>query len=238
MLKTIDIKVVKDPQITAKMLCEYNEASALARLNILKSCKVKNPAVIAISKRYGDARDLIIGCLQHSFEFMEVLKVYAGDLRKKSRTVTGKSSENLILCAEALEKFYAMDDLLTKRFNHMSMRNAGSIKGKKLLINGVIVSARPEILLSNDSGLSTHGFIKLCFNKTKPLNDSIGQGIASLSRRYFKEVEGLDLLPEDCIVIDVFANKVFCAPKRDKRIIDGLSACCAEIADRWEKITL
>ena len=40
------------------------------------------------------------------------------------------------------------------------------------------------------------------------------------------------------MVIDVFAGKIYCAPKAEKRAFKMLEACCGEIYDRWEKISI
>jgi hypothetical protein len=218
------------------MLCEYAESSAITRKSILKACKIKDPAAISISKRYNQAEDLITACLEHSFEYLEILEEYAKDLRQKSKTLTGKQSERTLLCAEALERFYKMENRLQALFKKFVINSSLNIKSRKIQINNVSVSIRPELILSIDGGGTRVGFIKLCFCKTKPLTDTIAHGIAALGRFYFKSVKNQDFKPENCIVIDVFANKIFFAPKNDKRILNLLSACCREIADRWDKI--
>lgn len=235
MLKTSTIKIIKEPRITAKMLCEYNEASALARMSILKRSKIMSPAVLAISKRYSDAKDFICTGMQHSFDFLEILVDYAKDLRAKAKKFGGKDAENMILCAEALEKFYKMDKVLHRKLNALVLRDASSAKGKSLNINGTTVSIRPEIMIYDQLGEAI-GFIKLCFSKSEILKPSIAMGTASLGRLYFAEKELLSLNPENCIVIDIFANQIHTTPKNTKRILDQLRACCAEIADRWDKI--
>jgi hypothetical protein len=236
MLKTISVTIVKEPKISAKMLCEYNESSALGRKSILKACKIKAPAIISISSRYNQAEDLISECLEHSLEYLDILKDYSKDLRKKSKTLSGKKAENTLLCAEALEQFYKMDKKLQPLFKGYVLNNTVNVRGRKIIINKVSVSIRPEVMLSIEGGTTTVGFVKLCFCKSKPLKESIAEGIASLGRMYFREIRKMDFEPQVCIVIDVFANKIFTAPKRDKRTLDALDACCAEIADRWDKI--
>jgi hypothetical protein len=236
MLKTIDVVIVKDPKISAKLLCEYAEASAMGRNGIIKSCKIKDPRVITISKRYNPAQDFISDCLEHSFDFIEILKNYAADLRKESKKISGKKADNLLLCAEALEKFYKMEMVTKRVFGKYTINNTSHLQGRKVMINAVAVSVRPEMMLSLDSGGTEVGFIKLCFSKTKEIKNSIAHGIAAIGRLYFSEVKNQDFKSENCYVIDVFANKIHIAPKSDKRILEGYRACCSEIADRWDKI--
>jgi len=236
MLKTLDVVIVKEPKISAKLLCEYAESSAVRRNSILKSCKIKEPAVVAISQRYNQAQEFISDCLERSFDFIEILKTYAEDLRKESKKTSGKKADNMLLCAEALEKFCKMEKMAQRVFGKYIINNSSHIKGQKIKINGVDISIRPEIMLSIDGGLTPVGFIKLCFNKTKEVKSSIAQGIAAIGRLYFCEIKKEDFKPENCFVIDVFANKIYIAPKNDKRILDGYRACCIEIADRWGKI--
>ena len=82
--KTYVATIVEEPKMSVKQLCEYAEANAHGRLSILKACKVKSPAVVAIARRYNDAEDLIATFLEHSADLYSVLKNYANDLRKAS----------------------------------------------------------------------------------------------------------------------------------------------------------
>lgn len=111
-------------------------------------------------------------------------------------------------------------------------------KHRKIVINRVKISIRPELMICGVDGSEHTGFIKLYFGKTKPLGKAIGESMACMGKHYFKEVEGLDFKNKNCVVIDVFANEIYTAPSSYKRTIQQLSCCCTEIADRWDKIEL
>src|ERR1700749_3807948 len=114
MLKTFEVVIVKHPKISAKQLCEYAEATANGRLSILKACKIKNPAIVAIARRYNEAEELISTFMQHSRGFYSILNDYAKDLKKKASTKIEKEKENLEACGEALIAFYGMEKKLQK----------------------------------------------------------------------------------------------------------------------------
>lgn len=236
MFKTYEAVIVKQPKISTKQLCEYAEATASGRLSILKACKIKNPGVIAIARRYNEAEDLICTFMEHSMGFYAILLDYAKDLRKNSLKKTGKDKENTLACAEALEAFYNMNLQLQSLLEDAVLRNSTSNSSNKLKIKGVTISIRPEIKISRDAGDTECGFVKLYFGKTTPLTKTMGENMAMLGRYYFRQVHGVDYERQNCIVIDVFARKIYCAPKAEKRALYNLEACCTEIADRWEKI--
>jgi len=236
MLKTFEMVVVKQPKISAKQLCEYAEATANGRLSILKACKIKKPGIIAISRRYNEAEELICTFMAHSRGFFSVLKDYAKDLKKKSSTKIDKEKENLEACAEALEAFYQLDAKVQHQFADMLLRCTLSDRTHKFMLGNVTISIRPELMTSADSGLSECGFVKLYFGKTTALTKTMGENMATLGKYYFQHVRKKDFERENCIVIDVFAGQIYHAPKAEKRTLKNLEACCAEIADRWEKI--
>jgi hypothetical protein len=237
MLKTITTTINEEPKITAKLLCEYAEtSSAIKRQSILESCKIKSPGVISILLRYNPAAEIISECMAHSFDYLDILKSYAKDFREKSKILKDKKSEYALSCAEGLEEFYKLEKSLKRLLKGIIINNTINLKGRKINLSGVDVSIRPEMMLSKDIGTVQIGFIKLCFCKTKPLTESVAHGIAALGRLYFLKKESMDFEPENCIVIDVFANKIYHAPKSDKRIIYLLEASCLEIIDRWDKI--
>jgi hypothetical protein len=80
--------------------------------------------------------------------------------------------------------------------------------------------------------------VKLYFGKTSPLTKTMAENMALLGKYYFNEFHKMDFKRENCIVIDVFANNIYCAPKAEKRTFKMLEACCEEISDRWEKILI
>lgn len=236
MLKVLSPTIVEEPQLSAKMLCEYAEATAITRASIIRAAKIRDYGIISIMRRYNEAEELISYCMECSFDFLDILKNYSKDLKKKSDTLTGRDKQNMISSSEAILAFFNLDSKLHKLLDGLIINNTLKNKGHKILINGVKISIRPELGLSTDAGTTPVGFIKLCFCKTKPLKKSIAEGMAVLGRYYYKKVKGLDFDPANCIVIDVFAREIYSAPQRDKRTLSLLAACCDEIADRWDKI--
>jgi len=236
MLKTLTVAIVEEPKISAKMLCEYSESSALTRKNILKSCKEKDSAAMAASIRYTQAQNAISDFLEHSFDFTDALRYYAKNIRIESKNLSGKKAEYAVSCAEAIDKFCEMEKQIKSLFKDFIINNTIKLKWERISISGVDISIRPEVMLYTDSGITPSGFVKLCFCKSKPMKETVAKSIAALGRFYFREKKDIDFKPVNCIVIDVFAKKIYSGNKSEKRLIDILKECCAEIADRWDKI--
>ena len=229
MLKTFT--AVKEPRMSAKMLCEYAEASALTRARIIRDCKFKKPF---ITSRYNLAEEYASEFLSKAIDYPESLKYRAADLKKQSKTLLGYKEEHVMSCSYALEMLYNMNDKL--RVLKPFVLRVEENNSRKMKLKEVQVSIRPELMLCDEGGLSFCGFIKLYFGKTTPLSKTVAESMASLGKYCFKEKEGLDFKNKLCFVIDVCAGEIYTAPTTFKRNISQLEACCSEIKDRWDKI--
>lgn len=237
MLKTLEVVIISEPRISAKLLCEYYEANPETRAEIIKSCKIKDPRGISISQRYNQAQEIISEFMANSLGFEDALENYVDHLKKLSKNAPEKKAQRLLLCAEAVEKFAKMGKATNRAFNKFIINNTSHMKGQKVKIKGVNVSIRPEMALSVDGGLTQVGFIKLIFSKTKEIETTVARGVAVLARLYYKEVKKQKFKSEYCYVIDVFANKIYVAPENDEEILDGYRVCCFEIAHKWNLIS-
>ena len=222
---------VKEPRMSAKMLCEYAEASALTRASIIKDCKFKKPF---ITSRYNLAEEFASEFLSKAIEYPEILKSRAKDLIKLSKTLTGYKEEHILSCSFALNMLYNMHDKLHV-LQPFVLRTEENIS-RKMKLREVQVSIRPELMLYEDEGLTYSGFVKLYFGKTTPLRKTVAESMACLGKYYFKEKESLDFKNKHCFVIDVCAGQIYTAPTTFKRTIAQLEACCSEIKDRWDRI--
>jgi hypothetical protein len=222
---------VKEPRMSLKMLCEYREASPIGRNSIIKDSKFNKPFV---SARYNEAEAFISEYLAKTRDYPEILMDRANELKKASSKLLDMKKDHALSSAYALEKFFKMFPKL-KLSSDLIIRAEDGVS-RKININGVKISIRPELMICDYSGLDYSGFIKLYFGKNKPLTKTIAESMACLSKHYFKQNEGLDFNDKNCYVVDVCNGTIYKSPKSYKRIIQELEYCCSEIADRWDKI--
>jgi hypothetical protein len=138
------------------------------------------------------------------------------------------------LCTEAIESFLDLPDY--DCVQDMTTQVAAN-DPPKLLIAGVSVSVRPEVILrGNDkNGKPTVGAIKLYIGKSNPLTEESASYITTTVHQYVEEqiANGVAVVYQKCSVLDVFAQKCFTAPKSYVRRRRDIEAGCEEIARAW-----
>ncbi len=106
--------------------------------------------------------------------------------------------------------------------------------------SGVAISVRPDVLLrrTGRDGEPSAGAIKLHFAKTSPLDERAAEYVGVILHEYgelFLSHLGLATY-RNFFVIDVFAQRIYSAPRAWVRRRSEVDAACEEIASRWEKI--
>lgn len=104
-------------------------------------------------------------------------------------------------------------------------------------IRGVTVSIRPELFLELEGrgGTLQHGVVKLYFSKTHRLDEHAAGVISAVMLEKAELSMAGKISREHVLVIDVFGQKVFEAPKSTKRFFNEAVAACEEIAFAWER---
>ncbi len=142
-------------------------------------------------------------------------------------------AHRLALCAEALQRCRVSAQELAAR----AVASPAEADLPPLVLGGVDVNVRPEVLLrSVDSqGTMRSGLLKLYFSKHTPLDARSGQYIATVLQRYAEErLEQRGLVDPRLIgVFDVFAGRLFQAPRARQRRMNDVVLACEEIAARW-----
>lgn len=116
----------------------------------------------------------------------------------------------------------------------------GETNPEKLLVAGVRVSVRPEILLraSGRGGITRLGALKIYIGKTHRLGERGGEYAATVLRRYLEEHhsdEG-EVDHRLCLVLDVFDRKLHHAPRAYVRRMRDIEAACRELLLHWEDV--
>lgn len=223
------IQVVrKSPRISVNKLGEYMVASPRRRRRIIQDQKEPHEFVVA---RYRDAEEVIGEFLRSGADDDAAVQEAIQRLQFKPKksdwdTTTAK------LCAGALEAFLeVLDDL-----NLAGDAVVRDFSRHPLRLAGVAISVRPEIILrQKEPGAATKmGAIKLCFSKTKRLQEESASYIGAVLQEYMRSVyPDRQVVRERCQVVDVFGRRVFEAPRAHKTRLEDVSAACEEIARAW-----
>ncbi|MCP3161442.1 hypothetical protein [Myxococcus qinghaiensis] len=144
-------------------------------------------------------------------------------------------AHRLALCAEALQRcLLAADDLAS-----CAIASPADMDPAPLEVAGVSVKVRPEVLLRgvDARGQMRSGVLKLYFSKHVPLDERAGQYIATVLHRFAEErlEQRGPVDPRLVGVFDVFAGRLFMAPKSQQRRLNDVLLACEEIAGCWNR---
>lgn len=144
-------------------------------------------------------------------------------------------AHRLALCAEALQRCLAASDDLTSH----AIASPADMDPPPLELAGVAVKVRPEVLLRSvdTRGQMRSGLLKLYFSKHAPLDERAGQYIATVLQHFAEErlEQRGPVDPRLVGVFDVFAGRLFMAPKARQRRMNDVVLACEEIAGRWDR---
>ena len=140
--------------------------------------------------------------------------------------------QDLALSAEALDLFLNFVDEIDLRKFSVSRSAEGA---PTINIAGVAVSVRPELHLRVAGSNTVAGAVKLYISKRGPLEDDAALYVGSILHQYMNEVltPGAKIEAKNCMVIDVFAQRIYTAPSSFKQRRRDIVAACEEIVRAW-----
>lgn len=140
--------------------------------------------------------------------------------------------QDLVLSAEALDLFLNLVDEIDLRKFSVSRSTEGA---PPMNIAGVTVSVRPELYLRIAGGDALAGAVKLYISKRGPLADDAALYVGTLLHQYMNEVlaSGAKVEAKNCMVIDIFAQRIYTAPASYKHRRKDILAACEEIVLAW-----
>lgn len=216
-----------NPRISLNKLAEFIIAKPGRQQRIIKEQKKPNDFIVA---RYGLASNAISNYIlqPHGFSLQSAIDAIA-----PLATDSDWTKQNAELCQAALIRFMAMTENLSW---HGLTPTAGDNYSPKMVLGGVDISVRPEIILKN--GNKTVGGIKLYINKGTPLNQDSGGYVSTVLYRYLSEVLSTesDVNRSTCMVVDVFGQSIYYAPKAYKRTMADVEAACRHISILWDAL--
>jgi hypothetical protein len=219
---------MKKPRISINKLGEYLTATPSRRKRIVEDQQDPKPF---ITKRYGDAREQIVGYLASDMtddstilQAAENLKVHSGgtDFCEQDRCASSEAIHSFLEASENLD----LDGLVAVPVS--------SNESSTMDVAGVTISMRPDAILKDKETGEVKGCVKLHFPKTTPLNEQGGEYVATALRVHLGNSHAA-VDPNKCFVVDVPTKQVYSAPKAFKRKMNDISAACEEIDVRWKK---
>ena len=215
------------PRITLNALAEYMTASASRRRTIL--AEQRDPKAFRVAY-YAEAEAAIVSALSDG------RSVDALDEGRKrvlalpvSKEWDASRRQTQLEALEAARSFLRTDEaakLPTLALNHR--------KSQTLPVGRVAISVRPELFISSASG-TVVGALKLFFSKTTAMAEERARYAGALLHLYTEVAlaAGPNADCSNCFVVDVFAKKVFTAPRTFRRRRLDINAACEEIAAGW-----
>lgn len=214
------------PRVAMNSLAEYLTASAGRRRAII--AEQKSPKTFRVAY-YADAEDAIIGAITGQLSHVPLdsgrAKILVARVSKPWDIARRDTQLEAIESVRTFLQTAGADPLRDLSFVRRRM--------SPLLVGGVAVSVRPELLVEAAAGVVV-GAVKLFFSKGATLNDERSRyagAILQMAVEGLKDAQDVDY--RRCLVLDVFAQRLHQAPRTSRRRRQDVEAACAEIETMW-----
>lgn len=220
----------ENPCVSVNQLGQYLTGTPSLRKRIIQAQKnpvdpqyLRYPAAAqAITEYLCDGRD-------------EVILRYHQRRLLNTQPESDFDAQRLALCAEALHRCLAVSD----EFAVHAIASPADQDPAPLEVAGVAIKVKPEVLLRgvDARGHMRSGVLKLYFSKHAPLDERAGQYIATVLQLFAEErlEQRGPVDPRLVGVFDVFAGRLFVAPRARQRRLNDVTLACEEIAGRWDR---
>lgn len=228
-MSTHPIEVRAEPRVTVTKLAEYLVATAVRRKSIIQD--QREPSAFKVA-RYTDAERAITEYITAGFDESILDRAAARLALHEPRSEFDE--QRVQLCREALRLIRGIP--LADELEGATVRAATS-SPHTLSFGRVTVSVRPELVLKFVDGKNRErrGAIKLCFSKTHPLNKDSGEYVGAIVHQHaLLGPDGEAVDHRRVLAVDVFAQRIFTAPKAIKTRLKDVAAACEEISIRWD----
>jgi hypothetical protein len=222
-----------DLRISVNKLGEYLVAKAGRRLTIISDQKHPRDFIVA---RYSAVFDAVARCLAANGDPRIIREAV-----EKLYDVTPKGmwhQQDIELSVEALDLFLNLID----EIDFSGFDVARAIDGADdLVVDKVTISVKPDLYLRDKATKECRGVVKLSIlkghkakNDDKPNNEA-ALYVGTVLHQYANEVLSPKekIAPMNCLVIDVFGQRVHQAPKSFAKRRGDVRAACREIARGW-----
>ena len=234
--RTRTVTLRPEPRISVNKLGEYLIAGASRRRQILRD--QKRPPDFKII-RYADAQQAIADYFLTRHSDPDVLARHLSRLNNWSRGIGDSDfdAQKNQSCRDAIQAFAGMTGKLD--FPGLTI-TAGRTNWPKLTKAGVTVSVHPDFVLHgvDRAGKPFVGGLKVHISKTFAFNDPCGEYVGTMLHEFVEThmARRTATSYRHCYVLDVFAAKLFVAPKNFIRRRSDVEAACEEITILWDSI--
>lgn len=220
------------PHISANKLGEFMFATQAKKRSILKTIKFPSPFK---SGRYPEPQSAFVNFMTDPNHNPSIFEQKKNQLNLKA-AVSDYAKANKINCLAAIDHIVAsIDTLLAGQLKYVGQKKLTNEDYDKA-INNVTLHLKPTVLLEDKKTGEVKGFIKLVFSKSRVIDHLEAQTILSAIKSHLEELHDITLQPANCILLDVFRQRKFQAPKFSQVNKTQLRMLCAEIAELWPTI--
>lgn len=229
-------KVVYEPKLSLKQLAAYPLATAKGKANILG--KAKFPGSY-IPRFYEEARKFICHTFNANFLdtdiYFEEFERHAKMLLNEAVSLEKDKRKNKICSSNALSEMRNLNSMLEPILNNFVLNSNLRNTREHLYIQDVKIGCMADILLYENGGLTFTGFMKFNFTKA-PLKKREAEYMLYAIKLFFERKLEVNLKDKNCILVDVFAHKLYIA-ETDLEIDLSIKKSCREIKESWDLIT-
>lgn len=218
-------------QISANQLAQFATATKAAKKRILKQQIIPNPFLIPwYQKAKGGIKKYLSNVadktpLEDAITFL-----------KKRIPENDRQKIDIRVSIEALEvmKKIRLPKILSE-IKYEVLLN----KKKSITINNVDIKLAPELIIKGKyKGEDVYGAIKIHICKGAPFDLNQSRYVSTLIYRYLKKEynqSGERILPELCISLDVFGERVVSAPATQFKDLIVIKKICEEVKELWPR---
>jgi hypothetical protein len=224
--------VVKPPSISLNKLAEFMTANPARQRQILKDQKYPTEFK---GMYYKDASESIGQVIAGNLEDLSPLSNQKAVLEQITTDKVG-TNRRIQSNIDAIEGFEAMLDQVKLVGAKPTL---GSHAPQKLARYGVLISVRPDIMLSKAGKAGPLiGAIKLHFSRQFPLTEETSGIVSAVIQEWCRDTmpDSGTPLGELSFVIDVGARTAFPGVKSIASRLKQVDACCQNIASLWPGI--
>lgn len=229
-------KIVENPRLSLTQFSRYCAATDYAKRSIILKAKFTGEYIPKFYDRArAFARQILSANIDDNDLIFEEIKRKAFALKAEAKQYPVKKDDykNREYSAEGLLALVKNAQIIIPILNNYIL-NIPEGKSKTnintITIENVKISTKVDLLLFEDGGLTSIGFISLNFTKRKLKREEAEHWLYALWLYHKMRGDVFDL--SKCFLVDVYAGKLYTAI--DERFIEEPTRkVCKEIADLW-----
>lgn len=229
-------KVVKDPKLSLKQLAAYPLATEKGKTSILRKAKYPGGYV---PRFYEEARKIICNTFSaNSFDteiYLEEFKRQADTLTEEARYLERDQRKNKICSSNALHEMKHLNAILEPIISSFVLNSNLKNTRDHLYIQEVKIGCMADMLVYENGGATLAGFLKFNFTK-QALKKEEAQNMLYVMQRFFEKKEESVFKNRSCMLIDVFAHKLYKSERAETTSL-AVKQSCTEINEKWNLIT-